>query len=252
MSYVLLTLAPEYLASSPSVAYNCACEDDYPRQTLTQMRKRLLVRLGFAAQLASPPPGMVELCDDFLYQAQVLLHQRYSVFRTERFFTWNMEAGKRFYDIGANGDECPRVFDPRRVTWVGISQGDDNWRPLACGIDPSRYTSNLSGIPDSYEIRQCIEVWPAPADDTWKLRIKGHFELLPFAADDDFTTLDAEAVFLLALANAKAHYGQSDADNYMGQLTTYIGDLTAGSHMTSRYIPGGNRCPTPPPPKMVG
>lgn len=74
---------------------------------------------------------------------------------------------------------------------------------------------------------------------------------MPFAADTDSTTIDDRAVLLLALANAKAHYGQPDAANYMTQLTTLLGDLTAGSHQTRRYVPSYVELPPAIPPKMV-
>jgi hypothetical protein len=162
-----------------------------------------------------------------------------------------MVAGTRFYDLGANADTCTKKLDPTRVRWVGISQGDGTWRPLVCGIDPLRYTTQGNSIPDSYEIRQCIEVFPAPADDTWKLRIKGDFGLLPFAADDDVTTIDPQAIKLHALAYAKAHYGQPDAANHMSALNTFLGDLTAATHLTRRYVPGERLAPPAVPPKVA-
>lgn len=231
--------------------YNCVCDDDHPTETLANLRKYLLVRLGFAAMLASPPPGMTDLLDSFLIEAQTLLYQRFRMLRLERWFTWDMVAGVRFYDLPANADVCTKKLDPSRVRWVGISQGDNTWQPLVCGIDPTRYTSNLQGIPDSYEIRQCIEVFPAPSDDTWKLRIKGDFGLLPFAADTDVTTIDPQAVKLHALAYAKAHYSQPDAANHMSALTTFLGDLTAATHQTRRYVPGERLAPPAIPPKAV-
>lgn len=223
-----------------ATAYNCACDDDYPRTTLKQMRDRIATRLGFATQVAMGvlPPGMAELLDDFIRNAQEMLYRRYAVFRMERFYVWDMEPGVRFYDFDANADACPKRMDPRMVSWAGVSQGDLSWRPLVCGIDPVMYGSPGSGIPSHYEIRQCIEVWPAPVDDTWKLRIKGHFGLLPLEADSDETTIDPEAIFLQALANAKAHYGQPDAGNYAAQAAAYVRSLVAGSHHTRRYIPG--------------
>ena len=119
------------------------------------------------------------------------------------------------------------------------------WWPLIKGIPPEIYTITTNSRPTHYEIRQCIEVWPAPADDTWKLRIKGHFGLLPLAADSDETTIDPEAIFLQALANAKAHYGQPDADNYAAQAAGYVHSLVAGSHHTRRYVPGVSRAAVP-------
>lgn len=237
---IVLTPTPDPPPPDTHTAYNCQCDDDYPRTTLQAMRNRLARRLGFAAQVSMGilPPGMADLLDDFVRQAQETLYRSYNVFRMERFYSWDMEPGVRFYDLDGNSDTCPRKLDPRKLTWVGISQGDDSWRPLVCGIDPVMYSSRGGGIPSHYEVRQCIEVWPAPADATWKLRVKGHFGLAPLEADDDETSIDPEAVFLLALANAKAHYGQPDAGNYASQASSYVRSLVAGSHHTRRYIPG--------------
>ncbi|MGO1069315.1 phage adaptor protein [Lysobacter sp. CA199] len=207
--------------------------------TLAAMRKRLLRRLGYSAQANNPPPGMADLLDDFIREAQTLLFQRPTgEFNLERFFTWDLQEGVRFYDLNANGDTCPKILAPYKVTWVGISNGCDDWRRLRAGINPELYGASYAGPPERYEIRQCVEVWPVPADSDWKLRIKGHFAPLPLEADEDMTSIDPEAIFMLALANAKAHYKHADAGNYMSQLRTYLMDRIAGSHHTRRYRPG--------------
>lgn len=220
--------------------YNCECDEGQPTVTLKQMRDRLARRLGFSVQvgLGALPPGMPELLDDFTRSAHEFLYRRYSVMRQRRMFTWDMVQGVRFYDTDGNSDACPRKLDQDKLEWVGISQGDSSWQPLICGINPVLYGSGGYGIPSHYEIRQCIEVWPAPADDSWKLRIKGDFGASPLDADTDVLTVDPEAVFLQALANAKAHYGQPDAGNYASQATAYIRSRVAGAHQTRRYIPG--------------
>ena len=145
-----------------------------------------------------------------------------------------------------------RTIDPRRVTFVGMSQNDNAWRSLSQGINPSRYRSSINSIPDCYEIRQSIEVWPAPSDNTWVLHLKGYFDLDAFAVDTDYTTIDHQAIALLALANAKAHEGQADAGNYKQMLDTYIGDVTAGTHGTRRYFPGRYDPTNAVPPLLVG
>jgi hypothetical protein len=236
----------------PAINYNCQCDDPNPSRTLAQLRTEMMVRLGFSAMTANPPPGMVPLLNSFLQGAQRSLYRQYTVLRTERFYTWNMEPGQRFYDLDANADECTKRLDPRMITWVGISDGDDWWRPLVCGIPPESYTwPNVQGWPQRYEIRQCIEVWPAPDDANLRLRIKGHFGLEPFEADGDQCTIDDEAVFLFALARAKAHYGAPDARNYQNDAQVYIKNLVSGSHMTRRYIPGGDTWLPPAPPLWI-
>lgn len=132
---------------------------------------------------------------------------------------------------------CGKSLDARMITWVGMER-DDSWVPLHCGIRPELYSYNQTGWPQRYEIRQCVEVWPTPDFTAGNLIIRGHFGLESFSADTDRVTIDDRAVFLLALANAKAHYRQSDAGNYVQQLEAYLDNMVAGAHLTRRYIPG--------------
>lgn len=225
--------------------YNCECDDGLPTVTLKQLRERLAKRLGFAVQveMGALPPGMAGLLDDFIRSAHEFLYQQYTPLRQQRMFTWPLVAGQRFYDLDGAEGECARILDPGKVSWVGLSQGDGSWRPLVCGIDPTLYATDVQGIPTHYEIRQCLELWPAPADTAWKLRIKGGFGPSALDDDDDVLTVDPEAVFLQALATAKAHYQQPDASSYASMATAYVRSRIAGSHQTRRYVPG--RCERP-------
>ncbi|GAB2619889.1 phage adaptor protein [Novilysobacter erysipheiresistens] len=223
---------------------NCACDDTTDNATLLALRTRLMSRLGYGAQAANPPPGMAVMLNDFLQSAQVALYNRPNgVLRTERFFSWPLTVDVRLYDLPDNAEQtdpttpCTKRLDPRKVTWVGIER-DGIWEPLVCGIPPELYSHDQTGRPQRYEIRQCIEVWPTPEETNGNLVVKGHFGLEAFAADTDKTTIDSELVFLLALANAKSHYGQPDANNYVQQLEVMIDNLVAGSHHTRRYVPG--------------
>jgi hypothetical protein len=219
---------------------NHGCDTAWPRRTLASLRTELLTRAGFAAQLVAgiEPEAEYTLAGYFLREAQELLYQRYDIFRVKRWFSWSLLTGVRHYDFTGNDDACDKLLNPNRIRWVGISQGDETWRELVQGIDPRGYGDGRDSIPQFYEIGQGFEVWPAPSDDTWTLRVQGDFGLEPFEADDDQTTVDPRAVFLLALANYKADKGQADAGNYMGQMQTYVGDLQAAAHGTRRYIPG--------------
>ncbi len=247
----ILRFSVEIMADAPAeVSFNCECDDEYPSKTLSEMREWLVTRLGFYT--GTLLPGQQALMDSFLRDAQEQLYRKYQVFRLERFFTWQMTTGVRFYDLDANEDVCTKKLDPRMITWVGISQDANWWRPLVCGIRPEFYYGDITSIPTHYEIRQCIEVWPPPGDDTWKLRIKGYFGLMPLEEDADTSTIDYQAIQLYALANAKAHYQQGDAQNYMQQAKDYIRNLVAGSHHTRRYVPGAVETVTPPLPILTG
>lgn len=218
-------------------SYNCSCDDTTGNATLKELRDRLMLRLGFGAQVNNPPPGMADLLNDFLQEAQRFLYRRYDVLRTERFYSWPLTAGVRMYDFADNAEVCTKRMDPRKLTWVGVVR-DGIWTPLECGIPPELYSNEPGGWPLRYEIRQCIEVWPMPVNTEGSLVIKGHFELESFAADTDKTTIDDQLVFSLALANAKAHYGRADAGNPIQQMEAMMLGYVAGSHNTRRYIPG--------------
>ncbi len=227
--------------------FNCACDDGLPTATLSQLRDRMMIRLGYGAQVANKPPGMQLLLDDFLFSSQTLLYARYPALQTERFFSWTTTIGEGYYGLTANDEQtaappdlCIKTMSEYKAP-SGVWLEDDNgtWLPMSEGINPLRYTSSsTNGTPDAYEIRQCIEVFPRPSSNAMKIWIKGHFGLLAFAADGDTTTLDSELVFSLALANAKAHYGQADARSVFTQVSSYLQSLNAHSHGTARYVPG--------------
>ena len=117
-------------------------------KTLLQLRTKLMIRLGFAAQLTLPPPGMTELLNDFLQSAQDLMYERYSPLRNQRWWPINITAGNRHYDVPsistgvltdiAFNNNDPAVDDVTRLTGSFI---DDGFTPgMVVSIDGS--TSN--------------------------------------------------------------------------------------------------------------
>jgi hypothetical protein len=142
---------------------NCACDPtgaENPSRTLAQLRAALASRMGYAANIAGGgalPPGLDTKFNNFLSDAQQYLYRRYRVLRTERFFTWQLTAGERFYDIADNLETCPVKLDPRSLTWVGV-QRNGLWYDLDCGIPPELYTFPQQSFPRRYEIRECIEL----------------------------------------------------------------------------------------------
>lgn len=221
----------------PTTSYNCDCDDENNNETLGQLRNKIMHLLGWGATAANPPPGVAQMLTYWLQDAQAMLYRRFTQLRTERFFSWPLQQGVRMYDLPENQETCTKRLDPRKLTWVGTER-DGVWLPLISSIPPELYSYQTTGRPVRYEIRQCIEVWPTPDATNGNLIIKGHFGLERFTEDTDKTTIDSLPVFQVALANAKAHYRQPDANNYIQQMEALIRDLTAGLHGTRRYIPG--------------
>jgi len=186
------------------------------------------------------PPAVMATLGAILTDAQEQLYRRYSMFQAERYFSWPLQAGRALYDLPENDEECDKRIDARKVTWAGVER-DGAWVPIECGIPPELRSHEQAGWPQRYEIRQCIEVWPRPDETRGRLILKGSFGLQPFADDGDYPTVDDQAVFLLALANAKAQFQQPDAMNYTAQLETLINGLVAGSHHARTYVPGRSR-----------
>lgn len=238
------------------INYNAACVDNVvPTATMSSLSARILTRLGFANQATNPPPGMAALVQDFLTSAQTFLYRRYLQLHTKRLFRWKVNPGQRFYSMKDNDEDvlCNYQLDPlKSIEWVGIQDMRNVWYPLIQGIPPQRYTMiTKPWRPARYDIRQAIELYPMP-DQTYWLWIKGHFGLMSFTAPTDSTTLDSELVFLWALANAKAHYGQPDANNVASQANAYRAELIAGTHQTAHYLPGTIAVPPAVRPTLIG
>lgn len=224
-----------------NINFNCACPEMPTFATLIALRNRMMLRLGFGAQVASPPPGMTALLNEFLISAQTFLWTKYAALFTKRLFTWQMQPTQRFYGVTGNNDDPYRNLRldfTKGIEWSGIYDQKNTWTPLTEGIPPELYTMVTQvGRPQRYEVRECIEVFPAP-DVPYVMVLKAYITMQPFAADGDTTTLDSEVVFLHALATAKAHYGQTDAAATEKMALDYLGRLNAATHLNRRYIPG--------------
>lgn len=210
----------------------------YYNETLGELRLSLLERLGYAAQAANPPPGMKELLNNFLIRTQNRLYRKYRALQTPRYYYWTMVPGERFYGILSNEDDSALKLNPNRILGVWVEDLNGVWLPVVRGINPSFFTIvNRPGIPARYEVRQTIEVFPAPSQ-AYTLRVKGHFGLRRFTEDEDPCTIDSDLLFMWALARAKNHYGQPDAGDVAQEANDMLRQIVAETHGDQRYIPG--------------
>jgi hypothetical protein len=223
-------------------SFNCECEETSTYDTLAQLRRKMLIRLGFAAQADNPPPSMSELVDGWLSDAQIELYADNPSLRTERRFRWTMVEGEGFYGIKDNDDtgdmECAKKLNEYSIREVWLEDLNGRFTPMYKGIPMGLLNSvDQLGYPSRYEIRSCIEVFPRPSADGLKLWMVGQMDLDAFTADADRTTIDSHLVFLWALAAGKEHYNKPDATKVRSRAGSYLLKVIAGKHGTARYIP---------------
>lgn len=243
----LLTLSQTLNVTTPasgiSATFNCGCEasplpvDGFTSDTLANLRRRFLIRCGYASVASNPPPGMKLLANELLLDAQNQLFRQHYEKRTKRMYAWQMVPNIRYYGISQDESSC-RTIDSLSVEWMGFEDLNQAWYPLICGIDPVLYTrAQIStGWPTHYEIRSCIEIFPAPRAP-YTLWAKGRFVLDRFTQDTDATSVDAESVYLLACGMYKTSVGQPDGASLMTQAGNWTKYLVAGMHDTRRYVP---------------
>ena len=183
--------------------------------TLSNLRRRLAVRLGFGAQ-ADALGIQAPILDDFLQSAQTYLCRMIRWRHLQRLHVEDLGVGQRVMDLP---DDCltdgiHRVL----VLDAGV------WREVKAGLPALlRQRSEDTGIPLRYELLAHEEgvgqlhFQPIP---TTKVQIAIEYYAAParFTSSTDRASIPDDLIFLHALANAKAHYRQPDAQAASGQL----------------------------------
>jgi hypothetical protein len=77
-------------------------------------------------------------------------------------------------------------------------------------------------------------------------------DLEDFSDASDVATLDDEMILLHALANAKAHYRQPDAETYKGQLDSLLASLRGQSFSSGGVYKRGAAPPAAQRPLVEG
>lgn len=219
-------------------------------RTLEELRTILRDRLGFASAGASFGANQAIL-NSFLQNGQVQLY-------------WAQDWKKlTFYDdqdIGVNQFRIgyPAQANPERILKIAVNRStislSPDWKELEDGIDTQHYnTLEIPSYPQRCELyANNIEIWPQ--NDTirpcriWYIR-----SIAPFTLDGDRATVDDEMILLHALANAKAHYRQPDAQNYGNQLANLLSKIRGKSFGNRRYLFRGaeTKDDVPPRPRVV-
>jgi len=207
------------------------------KKNLGQLRSNLRDGLGQTVGASANTP----LLNGILHRSQVFLFKRMSdKERTTQDESVIAQTGQEKYD-------WPDTIDPKKTMeiWVeDTSDTDFNMYPMIEGIERRHYGQQSTveqDRPRRYERRAQLEVWPLPDSNTYTFHIEGQLRLGAFSVDTDLATLDQDLILQLALANAKAHYRQPDANAIADQFTLELKAENADNLGHQRFVrPNGS------------
>lgn len=212
------------------------------KPTLGTLRQELLDRLGFASQGASAG-NIVSSANSFLKRAQDHIYWEYDFEELRLTYDYSTAIGQTLYDW--RDDMEPRQILQLRAyvtnTWIPLSEGVEYNQDSYVG---TRY------YPQRYDRRAQLEIWPEP-DAIYLLRCEYYQRLNAFTEDEHRCTVDDMLVFTLALANAKAHYKQSDAQTYFDQFAALIRKLKKRNLGNKRFVVGDRPQDAMPKPVVI-
>lgn len=216
-------------------------------RTLGELRQELQDRLGYGAAGSASNINR-GILNSFLRDAQWQLYWQAEwpalTFRDD--FTIASGAATVSYDPTWNMD---------RIIWVAVNlgtAGSPQWRGMDEGINLEHYNGfTTPGYPVRYErMATGFEILPT-RDQAYTGKLKFMSPLDRFTQDSDAATIDDGIVFLMALANAKAHYRQKDADQYASQLTAVLARLKSTQWGNKRFLPDYRQSSEPLPRPIV-
>lgn len=190
-------------------------------RTLEELRTELLARLGMAAMGASGGANRT-LIDSFLRNGQHQLYWMQDWRHLVEYEDKELGSGQNQLDYPDNCERDRRIL---RVETVYSGQ----WRQLSEGIPTEAWsTMDTQSYPIRYERFAQVLIYPK-ANQVYTVRFWYVRDLDEFTQNSHRATLDDEMIMLHAVANAKAHYRQPDAQTYQGQLNQLLGSLRGQS-----------------------
>ena len=207
-------------------------------QTLGELRALVTQRLGFGS--AGAAAGVISATvDNFLFNAQIQLYLQADWKKLQHYADKTVGVGQYLIDYPTVIGGAPADANAERILKIAVKV-NSLWVDLTEGINTEHYSyQDRNYYPQRYERYSQIELWPK-ADIAYTVRIWYIRELGRFTQDADRCTIDDDLIFLHALANAKAHYRQPDAEIYTGQMQSMLTQLKTKQFGTRSYRRGDN------------
>lgn len=187
---------------------------------LGELRRLLVNRLGFA--LAQADSGSIAaLADNFLGYANTLLYWEIDWPHLETRGTETLAADASTLPFTGN---LASFANHQRILEIAINLGDassPSWQPVHLeGVSLLQEGNNTVAKSRVYHAQiDSVIRFDRPADQDYSIRVRGITDMTSFLDVDDRPQIDDNLVFLLALANAKAHYRRPDAATYAEQFS---------------------------------
>lgn len=212
------------------------------KKTLGELRAELITRLGFGAQ-GSAAGAIIGIADSFIQNAQSDIYEEYDLKELIKAYDYTTGVGQTLYDFRNDMNHL-------RIRSVQV-QYNDFWIPLEEGIEYYHDTNvDRQFYPRRYDIRSQLEIWPEP-DAAYTLRVEYIQNLEQFTMDNNRATIDDRLIFNRALWNAKDHYGQEDAKNYLDAYNKRLSRLKYHNHTNKRYVVGKKPAEALPKPVVI-
>ena len=195
-------------------------------KTLQEVRKELLVRLGFSDTQGHDNNKL--LINGIIEHAQNQLFFQYDYLLNRKVATKDVVAGSVLYDF-------PPDCDYRQVVDIVITNDSGKYVLLTNGISYLDENEDKRAMPTKFDVRDGqLMVHPIP-DKTYMVRFEYFEKPARLTQDGDQLTLDDEIVFTLALIDLKNHY-KMDSSTEQQQFKAQLDKKRDASLGTKRYF----------------
>lgn len=212
-------------------------------RTLGELMTELRARLGFVTQ-GSASKNNDAIIKSFLQEAHEYVYGELDPPSLRTKCAIALEAGSYLYDF--HDDALDLLIDPTQVqsVWLWITETDR--AELHQGItEVHRAQDTQRNRPERYDnLNGQIELWPVP-DAPYQLVVEHIAVMGRFSQMADRPSVPDRLVFLYALANAKAHYGRSDAQAAATTFQNMLNKAKAKQKENRRYFAGSAQAGTP-------
>lgn len=213
-------------------------------RTLGELRSTILARLGMGAMGASGGANKA-LIDSFLFEAQVALYWM----QEWKEITWYED---KTTGVGQNQYDYPaQCAQDKRLLRIEVNYSGQ-WKELKEGISTEMWsTMDSRSFPARYERMEQVLVYPK-SDTAYTLRFWYVKDLARFSQDSDRTTINDSMILTHAIAHAKAHYRQPDAQMYQSALESLLSRIRSQAFGSNRVYSRTNGAYSEPKPAVVG